>query len=117
MTRRDYIAHLDHLREGVVDLMKYDAKKKEADGDLANPTILETDRAEKTQKMFENLVTRLYEDAGASEKVKQEKLMNGEPEQAEISFADAPADTPKEDDAKPAKGGAKPKGKKKGGAK
>ena len=26
MTRQDYIAHLDHLREGVVDLMKYDAK-------------------------------------------------------------------------------------------
>lgn len=45
MTRQDYIAHLDHLRKGVVDLMEYDAKKKEADGDLANPTILETDRA------------------------------------------------------------------------
>lgn len=117
MTRQDYIAHLDHLRKGVVDLMEYDAKKKEADGDLANLTILETDRAEKTQKMFENLVTRLYEDAGVSEKVKQEKLMNGEPEQTEISFADVPADTPKEDNAKPAKGGAKSRGKKKGGAK
>ena len=88
MTRQDYIAHLDHLRKGVVDLMEYDAKKKEADGDLANPTILETDRAEKTQKMFENLVTRLYEDAGVSEKVKQEKLMNGE--EADLLVTDPP---------------------------
>ena len=26
MTRQNYIAHLDHLRKGVVDLMEYDAK-------------------------------------------------------------------------------------------
>ena len=109
MTRRDYIAHLDHLREGVVDLMKYDAKKKEADGDLANPTILETDRAEKTQKMFENLVTRLYEDAGVSEKVKIEKLESGDMEQVEMTFTDEMAEKAAENMSKVSK--------KKGGAK
>lgn len=117
MTRQDYIMHLDTLRRGVLKLKEFDRKQRELNGPLVGATLLEDDRAKKTQKMFENLVTRLYEDAGVSEKVKQEKLMNGEPEQAEISFADVPADTPKEDDAKPAKGGAKSRGKKKGGAK
>jgi len=92
MTRQDYILHLDRLRAGVVELIGYDKKKKELDGPLVGATTLEDDRAKKTQKMFEDLAVRLYEDAGVSEKVKGEKLMAGDLEQAEISFTDEMAE-------------------------
>lgn len=109
MTRQDYILHLDRLRAGVVELIGYDRKKKELDGPLVGATTLEDDRAKKTQKMFEDLAVRLYEDAGVSEKVKGEKLQAGDLEQAEITFTEEMAE-------KMADGMAKV-GKKKGGAK
>ena len=115
MTRQDYIFHLDHLRKGVLELIKFDDKQKDLNGSLVAPTTLEMDRAKKTRKMFEDLSVRLYEDAGVSEKVKGEKLLAGEFEQAEITFPDEMAEKVAEKLAKPAK---QPKAtKSKGGAK
>ena len=88
MTRQDYINHLDALREGVLKLIEWHNKQFELRGNLNAPTVLEDDRSKKTQKMFDDLAVRLYEDAGVSEKVKQEKLMAGDLEQAEMSFTD-----------------------------
>lgn len=113
MTRQDYIFHLDKLRQAVVEIINHDRKCKELNGDINQPTALEEDRAKKTGKMFDDLVVRLYEDAAVSEKVKQEKLLKGEFEQAEISFPDIPEKKEEEPKAeKPAKAA-----KKKGGAK
>ena len=109
MTRQDYINHLDALRRGVLKLMEFDKKEKDLNGPLVGATTLEDDRAKKTQKMFDDLAVRLYEDAGVSEKVKGEKLQAGDLEQAEITFTDEMAE-------KMAEGMAKV-GKKKGGAK
>ena len=50
--------------------------------------------------MFDDLAVRLYEDGAVSERIRNEKLMNGEAEQSEMAFTE---------DA--------PRGKKKGGAK
>ena len=108
MTRQDYIMHLDHLRKGVLELISFDAKQKDLNGPLVAPTTLEMDRAKKTQKMFEDLAVRLYEDAGVSEKVKGERMLAGDFEQAEITFPDIPEEEP----AKPTK-----TTKRKGGAK
>ena len=107
MTRQDYIFHLDHLRQAVIEIMNHDAKYRKDNGNLNAPTVLEEDRAKKTQKMFEDLVTRLYEDAAVSEKVKQEKLKNGDFEQAEIMFPDVPAEEPNSEKPAKKKGGAK----------
>lgn len=85
MTRQDYINHLDALRRGVLKLMKFDKKEKDLNGPLVGATTLEDDRAKKTQKMFEDLTVRLYEDAAVSEKVKIEKLEAGDMEQAEMA--------------------------------
>ena len=113
MTRQDYIIHLDKLRQAVVEIIAHDRRYKELNGDINQPTALEEDRAKKTGKMFDDLVVRLYEDAAVSEKVKQEKLLKGEFEQAEISFPDIPDREEEEPKAeKPAKAA-----KKKGGAK
>ena len=88
MTRQDYIHHLDALRKDVLEIIKFDLERKKRDGGLTAPTDLEQERAEKTQKMLENLAIRLYEDAAISEKVKQEKIQAGEFDQAEITFPD-----------------------------
>ena len=112
MTRQDYIFHLDHLRKGVLELIAFDKRQKDLNGPLAGPTSLEMDRAKKTQKMFEDLSVRLYEDAGVSEKVKSEKLTNGDFEQAEITFPDEMVEKVADGLAKPAKAA-----KRKGGAK
>lgn len=100
MTRQDYIYHLDALRKGLLELMQFDAKTKKRLGALSNPELLEMDRAKKTDKMFDDLATRLYEDGAVSERIRNEKLLNGEAEQSEMAFTE---------DA--------PRGKKKGGAK
>lgn len=107
MTRQDYIFHLDQLRQAVLEIMQHDAKYRQKNGNLNAPTVLEEDRAKKTQKMFEDLAVRLYEDAAVSEKVKQEKLRNGDLEQAEITFPDVPAEEPKAEKPAKKKGGAK----------
>ena len=86
MTRQDYIFHLDHLRKGVIELMNYDADHKAHNGALAGATSHEEDRAKKTEKMFQDLAIRLYEDAAISERVKQDKIKAGDLEQAEITF-------------------------------
>ena len=90
MTRQDYIFHLDKLRQAVVEVIEHDRKYKERNGNISAPTVLEEERAKKTQKMFDDLVTRLYEDAAVSEKVKQELLQRGDFEQAELTFPDIP---------------------------
>lgn len=107
MTRQDYIFHLDQLRQAVLEIMQHDAKYRQKNGNLNAPTVLEEDRAKKTQKMFEDLAVRLYEDAAVSEKVKQEKLRNGDLVQAEITFPDVPAEEPKAEKPAKKKGGAK----------
>lgn len=109
MTRQDYINHLDALRKGVSKIIKFDREEKDKNGGLSNPTPLEEERAKKTQKMLDDLVVRLYEDAAVSEKVKQEKLLAGDLEQAELTFPDEMAEKAAEDMEKRAK--------KKGGAK
>lgn len=111
MTRQDYILHLDHLRQGVQRLIDEDRRHKELNGPLVGATMLEEDRAKKTQKMFEDLTIRLYEDAGVSEKVRTDKLMAGDLEQAEFTLPTIP------DNEDGAGTEAKPKGRKKGGAK
>ena len=109
MTRQDYINHLDALRKGVEKIVKFDKEEKDKNGRLSNPTPLEDERAKKTQKMLDDLVIRLYEDAAVSEKVKQEKLLAGDLEQAEITFTTEMAERAVEDMEKRAKrkGGAK----------
>ena len=109
MTRQDYINHLDTLRRGVLKLMEFDRKQRDLNGPLVGATTLEDDRAKKTQKMFDDLTVRLYEDAAVSEKVKIEKLEAGDMEQAEMTFTDEMAEKASEDMEKRAK--------KKGGAK
>ena len=94
MTRQDYIYHLDTLRKGVSDIIEFDRKNNDTNGPRIGATELENDRAKKTQKMFEDLVVRLYEDAAVSEKVKKEKILAGDLEQAEISFPDTTAEEP-----------------------
>ena len=86
MTRHDYIYHLDALRKGLLELMAFDAKTQKRLGKLTNPEILEEDRAKKTEKMLEDLAVRLYEDGAISERVKTERLLAGDSEQAEFSF-------------------------------
>ena len=103
MTRQDYIMHLDTLRRGVLKLKEFDRKQRELNGPLVGATLLEDDRAKKTQKMFEDLTTRLYEDAAVSEKVKIEKLEAGDMEQAEMTFTDEMAEKAAEDMEKRAK--------------
>ena len=108
MTRQDYIMHLDSLRKGVLKLIDYDHKQKDLNGPLVGATTLEDDRAKKTQKMFEDLAVRLYEDAAVSEKVKIEKVEACDLEQAEITFTAEMAERATEELAKPKKkGGAK----------
>lgn len=104
MTRQDYIYHLDALRKGLLELMAFDAKTKKRLGALSNPELLELDRAKKTDKMFDDLATRLYEDGAVSERIRNEKLQNGEAEQSEMAFTEEPVTD-------------KPNGKKKGGKK
>lgn len=102
MTRQDYIFHLDYMRKGVLEIIKFDLDQKKKNGGLTAPTDLEQKRAEKTQKMLEDLAIRLYEDGAVSERVKLEKISSGEFDQAEITFPDEPkAETHKK------KGGAK----------
>ena len=88
MTRQDYIVHLDGLRRGVLKLIVFDSRHKDMNGPLVGATELEDDRAKKTQKMFEDLAVRLYEDAAVSERVKIEKLEAGDLEQAEMTFTE-----------------------------
>jgi len=86
MTRQDYIFHLDTLRKGLLELIAFDAKTRKRLGSLTMPEQLEEERAKKTAKMFDDLAVRLYEDGAVSERVKQEKILNGDLEQAEITF-------------------------------
>ena len=106
MTRKDYIGHLDALRKGVLKIVDFDRNERQNNGGLAGPTSHEDERGKKTQKMFDDLVTRLYEDAAISEKIMQEKILAGDVEQAEFTFREDPTE---DEEPKPAKrkGGAK----------
>ena len=86
MTRADHIAHLDTMRKAVLDVIKFHHETIADNGKLAKPTTLEEDRAKKTEKMLEDLAVRLYEDGAISERVKTERLLAGDSEQAEFSF-------------------------------
>lgn len=86
MTRADYISHLDTMRKAVHDIIKFHRETIADNGKLAKPTELEEERAKKTEKMLHDLETRLYEDGAISERVKTERLLAGDREQAEFSF-------------------------------
>ncbi len=86
MTRTQYIAHLDTLRKGVLELLDFDAKQKKDHGSLADPTEIEDKRAEKTMKTLQDLAVRLYEDGAVSGRVKADKAANGDFEQDELEF-------------------------------
>ena len=87
MTRRDYIAHLNCMRDLVIKIIKCDIDKKKEDGPLAGMTGLEEDRSKKTLKMLDDVETRLYEDAAISMRIMEEKRNAGDFEQAEFSFS------------------------------
>lgn len=86
MTRADHISHLDTMRKAVIEIINYHYKTIGDNGKLAKPTELEEERAKKTEKMLHDLETRLYEDGAISERVKTEKMLAGDTEQAEFSF-------------------------------
>jgi hypothetical protein len=61
-------------------------KVLEAKGKLTKATILEEDRNKKTIKMIEDVATRLYEDGAISQRIREEKILAGEPEQEELDL-------------------------------
>ena len=88
MTRQDYISHLDAMRKGVLKIIECDDTEIETMGRLSDPTPLEEERMKKTRKTLEDLADRLYEDGAVSERVRNDKIMKGELEQAEFTFPD-----------------------------
>lgn len=86
MTRSEYIAHLEVMRTDVMDILGNHYKVLKAKGKLAKATNLEEDREKKTIKMMEDLATRLYEDGAISQRIRDEKILAGEPEQEEMDF-------------------------------
>ena len=142
MTRQDYIAGLEEIREQVKNIGKAFAAV-----DLTDATGMESERRKKTTKIVADLCDRLYEDIAISAKVAADNAEAGIGEQGDL-FDDAakggaevvdvvvadetkplalPAPTTEEtaEDPKPAKKGGKKSGKggkskskgKKGGAK
>ena len=57
-----------------------------AKGKLTKATTLEEDRNKKTIKMMDELATRLYEDGAISQRIREEKIRAGEPEQEEMDL-------------------------------
>lgn len=86
MTRTDYIAHVEHLRNAVANIIAYDLAVEKAQGAAMLSTI-EEDRKKKTYKMLQDLHTRLYEDGAVSERQRREAMLNGDMEQGEFSLA------------------------------
>ena len=89
MTRTEYIAHLEVMRTDVMAILSNHYKVLKAKGKLSRATNLEEDREKKTIKMLEDLATRLYEDGAISQRIREEKIGAGEPEQEEMDLGGA----------------------------
>ena len=88
MTRTEYIAHLEVMRTDVLNILGNHYKVLKAKGKLAKATNLVEERNKKTLKTLEDLATRLYEDGAISQRIREERMRAGEPEQEEMDFAD-----------------------------
>ena len=86
MTRTEYIAHLEVMRTDVISILNNHYNVLKAKGRLTKATYLEEERNKKTLKMLEDLSTRLYEDGAISQRIRDEKIRAGEPEQEEMDF-------------------------------
>jgi hypothetical protein len=86
MTRSEYIAHLEVMRTDVMAILGNHYKVLKAKGRLTKATTLEEDRNKKTIKMIEDVDTRLYEDGAISQRLRDEKILAGEPEQEEMDL-------------------------------
>jgi hypothetical protein len=86
MTRSEYIAHLEVMRTDVMAILSNHYKVLQAKGKLTKATNLEEERNKKTLKMLEDLATRLYEDGAISQRIRDEKILAGEPEQEEMDL-------------------------------
>ena len=86
MTRTEYIAHLDVMRMDLVAIISNHYKVLQAKGKLTKATNLEEERNKKTLKMAEDLATRLYEDGAISQRIRDENILAGEPEQEEMDL-------------------------------
>lgn len=86
MTRTEYIAHLEVMRTDVMAILGNHYKVLNAKGKLTKATTLEEDRNKKTIKMMDELATRLYEDGAISQRIREEKIRAGEPEQEEMDL-------------------------------
>ena len=86
MTRTEYIAHLEVMRMDVMAILGNHYKVLKAKGRLTEATTLEEDRNKKTIKMIEDVATRLYEDGAISQRIREEKILVGEPEQEEMDL-------------------------------
>ena len=86
MTRTEHIAHLEVMRMDVMAILGNHYKMLEAKGKLTKATNLEEDRNKKTIKMIEDVATRLYEDGAISQRIREEKILAGEPEQEEMDL-------------------------------
>lgn len=86
MTRDDYIAHLEVMRTDVIAILSNHFRVLKAKGKLTKATDLEEDRNKKTIKMLDDLATRLYEDGAISRRIRDEKILAGEPEQEEMDL-------------------------------
>ena len=89
MTRSEYIAHLEVMRTDVMAILSNHYKVLQAKGKLTKATNLEEERNKKTLKMLEDLSTRLYEDGAISQRIREEKIRAGEPEQEEMDLGGA----------------------------
>jgi hypothetical protein len=86
MTRSEYIAHLEVMRMDVMAILSNHYKVLKAKGKLTRATNLEEERNKKTLKTLEDLATRLYEDGAISQRIRDEKILAGEPEQEEMDL-------------------------------
>ena len=89
MTRAEYIAHLEVMRTDVLAILGNHYTVWNAKGKLTKATTLEEDRNKKTIKMMDDLATRLYEDGAISQRIQDEKIRAGEPEQEEMDLGGA----------------------------
>ena len=83
MTRQDYIAGLEKIREQVKQIGAAFAAV-----DLTDATNMESERRKKTTKIVADLCDRLYEDIAISAKVAADKAEEGSGEQGDL-FDDA----------------------------
>lgn len=86
MTRSDYIEMVESLRHGINRLISERKGFLDEKGGLTDAKLIEINRAQKTEKMMNDLAVRLYEDGAVSERIRNETYIRGG-EQMEIDYA------------------------------